>query len=107
MTRREFGMVVLGGLVGEAASRMLRIPSVEAAAPDFTIAIIPDPQGLAGACPDKTGRYYTAMMQWIVDNKHLVLTSNMPFDANIKAVIGVGDCKQSPKRYEVENAEAA
>lgn len=108
ITRRDFGMVVLGGFLGAAASRMLRIPPVEAGAPDFTIAIIPDPQGLAGACPDKTGRYYTAMMKWIVHDKHLVLTSSEPsFDANIKAVIGVGDCVQSPIPDEVKNAEAA
>jgi hypothetical protein len=101
-------MVVLGGFVGAAASRMLRIPPVEAGAPDFTIAIIPDPQGLADRCPDKTGRYYTAMMQWIVHDKHLVLTSTEPsFDANIKAVIGVGDCVQRPTRHEVKNAAAA
>lgn len=108
ITRRDFGISVLGGLAGTAALRMLRIPTVEAAAPDFTIAIIPDPQGLAGRCPDKTGRYYTAMMQWIVHDRHLVLTSSEPsFDANIKAVIGVGDCVQSPIPNEVKNAEAA
>jgi hypothetical protein len=108
ITRRDFGMVVLGGFVAAAASRMFRIPSVEAGAPDFTIAIIPDPQGLAGTCPDKTGRYYTAMMKWIVNHKHLVLTSSEPsFDANIKAVIGVGDYLQSPIRDQVKNAEAA
>jgi len=101
-------MVVLGGLAGAAASRMLHIPSVEAAAPDFTIAIIPDPQGLAGTCPDETGRYYTAMMKWIVHDKDLVLTSSKPsFNANIKAVIGVGDCVQRPTPIEMKNAEAA
>ena len=108
ITRRDFGMVVLGSFAGAAASRMLRMPSVEAAAPDFTIAIIPDPQGLAGKCPDRSGRYYTAMMNWIVHDKDLVLTSSQPsFNANIKAVIGVGDCVQSPTRHEVRNAEAA
>jgi len=108
ITRRDFGMVVLGGFVGAAASRMLGIPPVEPGAPDFTIAIVPDPQGLAGTCPDKTGRYYTAMMEWIVHDRHLVLTSSEPsFDANIKAVIGVGDCVQSPIPGEVKNAEAA
>ena len=108
VTRRDFGLVVLGGFAGAAASRMLRIPSVEAAAPDFTIATIPDPQGLAGMCPDETGRYYTAMMKWIVHDKNLVLTSSKPsFDANIKAVIGVGDCVQRPTPEEVKNAEAA
>lgn len=108
ITRRDFGISVLGTLVGAAVSRMIRIPSVEGAVRDFTIAIIPDPQGLAEACPDKTGRYYTAMMKWIVDNKHIVLTSSKPsFDANIKAAIGVGDCVRSPIPDEVKNAEAA
>lgn len=108
ITRRDFGISVLGTLVGAAVSRMIRIPSVEGAVRDFTIAIIPDPQGLAEACPDKTGRYYTAMMKWIVDNKHIVLTSSEPsFDANIKAAIGVGDCVRSPIPDEVKKAEAA
>jgi hypothetical protein len=108
ITRRDFGISVLGGLVGAAASRMMPISAMAAVPPDFTIAIIPDPQDLAGACPDNSGRYYTAMMKWIVDNQHLVLTSSKPpFDANIKAVIGTGDCVGSPVAYEIKNAEAA
>ena len=108
ITRRDFGVSVLGGLVGAAVSRMIPISSMAAAAPDFTIAIISDPQDLASACPDHTGRYYTAMMKWIVDNKHILLTSSKPsFDANIKAVIGVGDCVGSPIPDEIKNAEAA
>ena len=36
------------------------------------------------------------MMKWIVDNKNIVFTSSTPsFDANIKAVVGVGDCVNS------------
>lgn len=108
IARRDFGKVLVGGLVGAAASRMLRIPAVEAAAPDFTIAIVPDPQGLAGKCPDNSGRYYAAMMEWIVNQKNLVLTSSEPsFEANIKAVVGVGDCLQSPVPDQIKNAETA
>jgi hypothetical protein len=67
-------------------------PSVAAAGADFTIAMIPDPQFLAESCPDNSGGYYAAMMKWIVDNKNIVLTSGkLSFDANIKAVVGVGD----------------
>jgi hypothetical protein len=93
ITRRGFGASVLGALAGATASRLVRLPSVEAARPDFTIAIIPDPQYLAQSCPDNLGGYYNAMMNWIVNNKNMVLTSsNKTFSANIKAVVGVGDC---------------
>jgi hypothetical protein len=93
ISRRDFGVTVLGGLAGTAASRFINIPSAEAAANDFTIAIIPDPQYLAASCPNGSGQYYTAMMQWIIDNKNISLKSGKsPFAANIKAVIGVGDC---------------
>src|ERR1035438_1327761 len=91
------------------ASRLMSTPSVAVAGTDFTIAIIPDPQFLAEACPDRGGRYYTAMMQWIVDNKNIVFTSSTPsFDANIKAVVGVGDCVNSTANTnEFRNAETA
>src|SRR5580692_5834015 len=93
ITRRGFGASVLGALAGASVSRLVGTPSVEAARADFTIAIIPDPQYLAESCPDNLGGYYTAMMNWIVNNKNMVFTSgNKPFDANIKAVVGVGDC---------------
>jgi hypothetical protein len=108
ITRRDFGMTVLGGLAGTAASRLINIPSAAAAANDFTIAIIPDPQYLAGSCPDGSGQYYTAMMQWIIDNKNILLKSGKsPFAANIKAVIGVGDCVDAPVDNQFKNAEAA
>ena len=121
VTRREFGVSVLGSLVGAAASRLISTPSVvgasglmstssaEVAGTDFTIAIIPDPQFLAESCPDGGGRYYAAMMQWIVDNKNIVFTSSTPsFDANIKAVVGVGDCVNSTAdTNEFRNAETA
>src|ERR1700689_4321603 len=118
ITRRGFGMSVLGGLAGVAASRLMSTPSVaiasrlidppSAVAPDFTIAIIPDPQFLAESCPDKLGGYYAAMMKWIVDNRKIVLTSGPPsFEANIKAVVGVGDCVNATVANEDRNAQNA
>ncbi len=109
ISRRRFEGSILGGLVGTAASRLIGIPSVKAAGSDFTIAIIPDPQFLAGSCPDKFGGYYAGLMNWIVTNKNMVLRSSGPaFDANIKAVVGVGDCVNSTDgANEYLNAEAA
>jgi hypothetical protein len=118
ITRRGFGMSVLGGLAGAAASHLLSTPAVamasglistpSAVAPDFTIAIIPDPQFLAESCPDKLGGYYAALMKWIVQNKNIALESSTPsFDANIKAVIGVGDCVNATSTNENKNAQNA
>ncbi len=109
ITRRGFGASILSGLAGAATSRLITTPSVAAAGPDFTIAIIPDPQFLAESCLDGSGRYYTAMMQWIVANRNIIFTSGAtPFDANIKAVVGVGDCVNSTSgANEYTNAEAA
>jgi len=108
VTRRGFGASVLTGLTGMAASRLIGVPSAAAAVPDFTIAIIPDPQYLAESCPDNLGGYYTAMMQWIVDNKTSVLTSSKSsFAANIKAVVGVGDCVNSTGSHQYTNAQNA
>jgi hypothetical protein len=118
ITRRGFGVSVLGGLMGAAASRLLTSPPVAVAsrlmsapsptAADFTIAIIPDPQYLAESCPDKSGKFYAAMMNWIAENRDLVLTSSSPsFHANIKAVVGVGDCVNSADPTEFNNAANA
>jgi len=108
ISRRGFGATVLGGLAGTATSRLVSTPSVAAAGPDFTIAIIPDPQYLADSCPNKSGEYYRAMMQWIVNNRNIVFkSSTSSFDANIKAVVGVGDCVNAPVRYQFANAQMA
>jgi hypothetical protein len=108
-TRRGFGATVLGGFAGAAASRLLAMPAAAAAGADFTIAIIPDPQYLAEACPNDLGGYYVAMMKWIVENKNMVFTSGTSsFDANIKAVVGVGDCVNSTAGVnEYTNAQTA
>ena len=109
ITRRGFGVSVLCGLTGAAASRLISTPEVAAAGADFTIAIIPDPQYLAESCPDNSSGYYTAMMKWIVDNRNIVFTSSaQSFDANIKAVVGVGDCVNSTAgANQYTNAQAA
>ena len=47
-------------------------------------------------------------MKWIVENKNMVFTSRTPaFRANIKAVVGVGDCVNATADYQYKNAEAA
>ena len=101
ISRRGFTASILGGLAGSVASRLVGSPAsqlmgnpaVSYGGDDFTIAIIPDPQFLAESCPDNLGDYYGGMMNWIVDHKNMVFTSGPPaFNANIKAVIGVGDC---------------
>ncbi len=118
ISRRGFGLSVLGSLAGVAASRLMSTPPVamasrligtpSAAGPDFTIAIIPDPQFLAESCPDGLGGYYATMMKWIVRNKNIVFTSSAPsFDANIKAVVGVGDCVNATGANEDKNAKTA
>ncbi len=109
ISRRRFGRSILGGFAGAAASRLINTASVTAAGGDFTIAIIPDPQFLAESCPDKFGGYYAALMNWIVANKNIALTSSGPsFGANVKAVVGVGDCVNSTGgANEYVNAQAA
>jgi hypothetical protein len=111
ITRRGFGASVFSGLTGAAASRLIDTSSAAAAGDagaDFTIALIPDPQYLADACPNGLGIYYAAMMQWIVDHKSIVFTSSGPsFEANIKAVVGVGDCVNDAEDVQFTNAETA
>ena len=109
ITRRGFGASVLGGLAGAASSRLIGAHPTAPMDADFTIAIIPDPQFLAESCPDNFGGYYAAMMKWIVDHRNLTFRSSPPsFDANIKAVVGVGDCVNSPAgTNQYANAENA
>jgi hypothetical protein len=109
VTRRGLGASILSGFTGTAAARLIDASPKHAAGTDFTIAIIPDPQYLAEACPDNSGRYYAAMMNWIVENKNMVFKSSAPhFNANIKAVVGVGDCVNVANgTNQYRNAQAA
>jgi hypothetical protein len=48
------------------------------------------------------------MMQWIARNRNLILTSSgLPFEANIKAVVGVGDCVNNTNPIQYKNAQGA
>jgi hypothetical protein len=110
ISRRGFATSVFGGLAGAAALRLIDTSTVAGAdtRADFTIAIIPDPQYLSDGCPNGRGVYYDAMMRWIVDHKNIVFTSSKPsFEANIKAVVGVGDCVNNTQDDEFTNAETA
>jgi hypothetical protein len=110
ISRRGFAASLLSGLTHAARSPRSENPDFPAEAhDDFTIAIIPDPQYLAESCPDNSGAHYAAMMNWIVNNRNIVLTSSeSSFAANIKAVVGVGDCVNSTDgANEYKNAEAA
>jgi len=109
ITRRGFGVSVLRGLAGAAATSLITTPSLAAEGADFTIAIIPDPQYLAQSCPNDLGGYYSGMMNWIIDNRNMVFISSPPFFvANIKAVVGVGDCVNlTTGTNEYKNAETA
>jgi hypothetical protein len=107
ISRRGFGASILGGIACAAVPPQLGTQAAEGS--DFTIAIIPDPQFLAESCPDNSGVYYAALMKWIVDHKNIVFTSGKSaFNANIKAVVGVGDCVNSTAgANEFANAETA
>jgi hypothetical protein len=109
ISRRGFAASLLGGLAAAAKPRLLTTPLLADEGADFTIVIIPDPQYLAESCPNNLGGYYTTMMSAIAANTNIVLTSSPPsFAANIKAVIGVGDCVNSTTgTNECTNAEAA
>jgi len=105
ISRRHFNAALLGGLAATQLSRPLRATP----GADFTLAVIPDPQNLAVACPaSPAGSYYTGMMNWINTNKNLTLTTSPggSFGANIKAVVGVGDCLNNPGGSETTNAVA-
>src|SRR5580700_11564207 len=106
ISRRGFGASILGSLAGAAASRLKGEPLERETGAEFTIAIIPDPQFLAESCPDSSGGYYAAMMNWIVHNKNIAFTTNgSSFEANIKAVVGVGDCVNQANGSQFKNAQ--
>lgn len=86
ITRRNFGRVIMGGAA--AASGLL--PTRAYAADDpFTVAIVPDPQYLAGdgTCSGSTA--YDALINWAITNKNLSV-GGAPL--NVKGFVQVGDC---------------
>ena len=91
LTRRKFGFTILRTAgAGLVAGRM-----ADASDPDYTLAVIPDTQYMANGCSGA----FSNMMTWIVNNR--AADHGGVFTANIKAVIGVGDCTHttSPEAF--------
>src|ERR1051326_1319658 len=90
ITRRSFGKVMAGSIGAAASSRFAR-----ASGNPFTIAFIPDPQGLAGDPSTLEGNgncgasgMYAKMIQWAMANRNMQI-NGVPL--NIKGFICVGD----------------
>lgn len=90
ITRRSFGKVLTGSIGAAAFPGILR-----AAGNPFTIAFIPDPQGLAGDPSTLDGNgvcgasgMYSRMIQWGIANRNLMVNGS---PLNIKGFINVGD----------------
>jgi hypothetical protein len=83
-TRRGFGAMVAGAAAIGPLARLGR-----ATDPDFTLAVIPDPQYLPyGGCGA-----YNALMNYVGSNLNLSVDGSA---LNVKAVVGVGDCVNVP-----------
>ena len=90
-TRREFGAAIAKGS-GVAALASLFPSRANAADPAFTVAVVPDPQYLAGDAPCSGSMIYRDLIQWAIDNKRLSVTGA---PLNIKGFIQVGDCQNT------------
>jgi hypothetical protein len=101
-TRREFGKFVAKGLGAAAVASVL--PSrADPADPPFTVAVVPDPQYLAGdsVCGGSTA--YNGLIKWAVDHRqHAVAGAPL----NIKGFIQVGDC-QNTSLVATQNSQAS
>jgi hypothetical protein len=101
-TRREFGKFVARGLGAAAFVSML--PSrADAAEPPFTVAVVPDPQYLAGDSVCAGSTIYNGLVKWAVDNRQLRI-AGAPL--NIKGFIQVGDC-QNTSLVATQNSQAS
>ena len=89
LTRRKFGQVLAGAGVGAAAFSTIKSAAAGGGSP-FTIAMVPDPQNLAGGNPTCGGQTaYSALIQWAVNNRNLSVNGT---PLNIKGFLQVGDC---------------
>jgi uncharacterized protein (TIGR03437 family) len=86
LTRRRFGSILTGAALGAVSLSRAR---ADAAA--WTVVIVPDPQRLATQ-PHAACRSYERMIQWVLDNRNLVVNGS---PLNIKGFIQVGDCQDS------------
>lgn len=90
-SRREFGKLVARGLGAAAVASVL--PSrADPADPPFTVAVVPDPQYLAGDAMCSSSAVYNGLIHWAVENKQLAV-AGAPL--NIKGFIQVGDCQNT------------
>jgi hypothetical protein len=90
-TRRDFGAAIAKG-VGMTALASMFPPSVHAGDPAFTVAVVPDPQYLAGDAPCSGSTIYRDLINWAINNKSLSVTGA---PLNIKGFIQVGDCQNT------------
>jgi hypothetical protein len=91
ITRRQFGKLGFGfgaaigaeylALQKEARGNSFGVP--------FTIALVPDPQRLAGGWPCSGATAYNQLIQWAITNRNL---SVVGVPLNIKGFLQVGDC---------------
>lgn len=89
ITRRNFGKIIVGGAA--AASGLLPTKAY-ASDPTFTIAMIPDPQFLAGENTCSGSTAYNALVDWGINNRNLVVNGT---PLNIKGFVSVGDCQDN------------
>ncbi len=85
LSRRGFAMAT-GAAVG---GWFLKPRKVLAAGTPFTIALVPDPQFLAGDMTCSGDAAYNGLIQWAITNRNKLVTGT---PLNIKGFIQVGDC---------------
>jgi hypothetical protein len=88
-TRREFGVAIAKG-AGITALASMFPSGTSAADPPFTVALVPDPQYLAGDAPCSGSTIYDDLINWAIQNKSLAIAGT---PLNIKGFIQVGDCQ--------------
>ena len=90
-TRREFGKAIVKG-AGVAALASMFPSRANATDPAFTVAVVPDPQYLAGDAICSGSTIYNDLINWAISNKNLPVTGA---PLNIKGFIQVGDCQNT------------
>lgn len=101
-TRREFGTAIAKG-AGVTALASMFPSGISAADPAFTVAVVPDPQYLAGDAPCSGSTIYDDLINWAIQNKSLSV-AGAPL--NIKGFIQVGDC-QNVALVDSQNSQAS
>ena len=100
-TRREFATAIVKG-AGMAALASMSPRRANAADPAFTVAVVPDPQYLAGDAICAGSTIYNDLIAWAIANKNLSVAGT---PLNIKGFIQVGDC-QNTSLVDSQNSQA-